>query len=118
MLSLSLSLKALFSAVIIVAVAELGKRSSFWAAALASLPLTSLLAFIWLHLEGATATAIGELSTQIFWLVLPSLVLFIVLPVLLRLGLNFWLSLALACSATVGCYLLMLPLLRKLGIQL
>ena len=110
--------KIAISAAVIVAVSESAKRHSGVAALLAALPLTSLLAFIWLHLEGATATAIGELSTQIFWLVLPSLVLFIVLPVLLRLGLNFWLSLALACSATVGCYLLMLPLLRKLGIQL
>ena len=111
-------IKIAISAAVIVAVSEIAKRHSGVAALLAALPLTSLLAFIWLHLEGATATAIGELSTQIFWLVLPSLVLFIVLPVLLRLGLNFWLSLALACSATVGCYLLMLPLLRKLGIQL
>ena len=112
------NIKIAISAAVIVAVSEIAKRHSGVAALLAALPLTSLLAFIWLHLEGATATAIGELSTQIFWLVLPSLVLFIVLPVLLRLGLNFWLSLALACSATVGCYLLMLPLLRKLGIQL
>ena len=111
-------IKIAISAAVIVAVSEIAKRHSGVAALLAALPLTSLLAFIWLHLEGATATAIGELSTQIFWLVLPSLVLFIVLPVLLRLGLNFWLSLVLACSATVGCYLLMLPLLRKLGIQL
>ncbi len=111
-------IKIAISAAVIVAVSEIAKRHSGVAALLAALPLISLLAFIWLHLEGATATAIGELSTQIFWLVLPSLVLFIVLPVLLRLGLNFWLSLALACSATVGCYLLMLPLLRKLGIQL
>lgn len=111
-------IKIAISAAVIVAVSEIAKRHSGVAALFAALPLTSLLAFIWLHLEGATATAIGELSTQIFWLVLPSLVLFIVLPVLLRLGLNFWLSLALACSATVGCYLLMLPLLRKLGIQL
>ena len=36
--------KVALSAAVIVAVTELGKRSSFWAAALASLPLTSLLA--------------------------------------------------------------------------
>ena len=111
-------IKVAISAAVIVAVSEITKRHSGIAALLAALPLTSLLAFIWLHLEGATSTAIGELSTQIFWLVLPSLVLFIALPVLLRLGLNFWLSLTVACSATVACYLLMLPLLRKLGIQL
>lgn len=44
---LALTIKTLVSAVLIVGIAELGKRSSFWAAALASLPLTSLLRSGW-----------------------------------------------------------------------
>ncbi|WP_292929465.1 hypothetical protein [Nitrosomonas sp.] len=40
------ALKILVSAIIIVVVSELAKRSSLWAAILASLPLISLLAFI------------------------------------------------------------------------
>lgn len=40
------ALKIVFSTAILIAVAELAKRGSFWAAALASLPLTSLLAFV------------------------------------------------------------------------
>jgi hypothetical protein len=112
------ALKIAISAAVIVAVAELAKRNSGIAALVAAIPLTSLLAFIWLHVEGSTSVAIGELSTQVFWLVLPSLVLFLVLPALLRFGLNFWLSLGVSCSATIVCYLVMLPLLRKVGVQL
>lgn len=112
------TLKVLVSALLIVAITEIAKRSSGFAALVASLPLTSLLAFIWLHVEGTPTSEIAGLSGQIFWLVLPSLALFVLLPLLLRQGLGFWLSLGLASAATVVCYLAMLPLLRKFGVQL
>jgi len=112
------AIKVAISALIIVAIAELAKRSSGLAALLASLPLTSLLAFMWMHVEGADSANIADLSGQIFWLVLPSLVLFILLPLLLKQGLGFWLSLVLSVVATVVCYFVMLPLLRKFGVQL
>lgn len=112
------ALKIAVSALVIVAVSELAKRHSGLAALLAALPLTSLLAFVWLRAEGVSAVSIGDLSTQIFWLVLPSLVFFLVLPALLRYGVNFWLSLLLSAAATLVCYLTMLPFLRKVGVQL
>ena len=111
-------LKVVISAVVIVAITEIAKRSSGLAALLASLPLTSLLAFMWMRIEGTDAARIGELSGQIFWLVLPSLVLFLLLPLLIRQGLGFWLSLATSIAATAACYLAMLPVLRKFGVQL
>jgi hypothetical protein len=112
------ALKVVLSAVVIVAVSEIAKRHSGMAALVAALPLTSLFAFIWLHVEGSSSTLIGELSMQVFWLVLPSLVLFFVLPVLLKLDMNFWLCLGISAAATAACYLVMLPLLRKVGVQL
>jgi hypothetical protein len=68
------------------AVSEIAKRHSGFAALVEALPLTSLLAFVWMQVEGASSQAVAELSTQIFWLVLPSLVLFLVLPPLLKQG--------------------------------
>ncbi|MFZ2525557.1 MAG: DUF3147 family protein [Candidatus Ferrigenium altingense] len=112
------ALKVGISALIIVAITEIAKRSSGFAALLAALPLTSLLVLMWLHVEGAKPELIAELSSQIFWLVLPSLVLFLLLPLLLRQGLGFWLSLAISASATVACYFALLPVLRKFGVQL
>ncbi len=111
-------LKVVISAVVIVAITEIAKRSSGFAALLASLPLTSLLAFIWMRIDGVEPVRIAELSGQIFWLVLPSLVLFLLLPLLIRQGLGFWLSLATSIAATSACYLAMLPVLRKFGVQL
>ncbi len=110
------AIKVILSALIIVAVSEIAKRSSTFAALVAALPLTSLLAFVWLHLEHTPAERIAELSGQIFWLVLPSLPLFLLLPVLLRHGWSFWASLATCIAITAGCYLALLPLLRKIGI--
>ena len=111
-------LKIAVTAVVVVAVSELGKRSSFWGAVLASLPLTSLLAFVWMRMDGAETGQIAGLSTSIFWLVLPSLLLFVVLPLLLRAGVNFWASLGLACLATVGAYAAMVAVLGRFGVRL
>lgn len=112
------ALKVGISAIVIVAIAEIAKRSSGFAALLAALPLTSLLAFMWMHFEGVEPARIAELSGQIFWLVLPSLVLFLLLPLLIRQGFGFWFSLALSVSTTVACYFVLLPVLRKFGVQL
>lgn len=96
--------KVLVTAVVVVGVSELAKRSTLWGALLASLPLTSLLAFVWLYLDGGSTEQVARLSSDILWLVLPSLVLFALLPVLLHAGLNFWWSLLIACAATAAAY--------------
>jgi hypothetical protein len=112
------ALKIALSALIVVAVAEVAKRSTFWAAALASLPLTSVLAFVWLYLDTGDVQKIAALSGSIFWLVLPSLLLFVLLPILLRSGWGFWASLALSSAATALAYLGMVKLLGMFGVRL
>ncbi|MCX7096877.1 MAG: DUF3147 family protein [Methylococcales bacterium] len=112
------ALKVVISALIIVMISEMAKRSSGVAALIAALPLTSVLAMVWMNVEGVGPEKIAELSSQIFWLVLPSLLLFLILPVLLKQGWGFWLSLGLSAASTITCYLLLLPLLRRLGVQL
>ena len=110
--------KVLVYAAVIVAVTEIARRSSFWAAVLVSLPLTSLLAFAWLHVDGTGAAQIGRLAMSTFWLVLPSLVLFVVLAGLLRAGTGFWASLGIACAATATSYAAMVWLLGRFGLEL
>ena len=112
------SIKIIISALLIVAISEIAKRSTGFAALVASLPLTSLLAFIWLHAEGTPPDKIAELSSQILWLVIPSLLLFLVFPLLLKHGMNFWVSLGVSVAATAGCYIALLPLLRRMGVSL
>lgn len=112
------ALKVAITAVLVVAISEIGKRSSALGAVLASLPITSLLAFIWMYGETGDTVKIAALSTSIFWYVLPSLVLFIALPVLLGQGYGFWLSLAISSALTFAAYLGMTAVLSRFGISL
>lgn len=110
------AIKILLTSVIVVAISELAKRGgSFWGALLASLPLTSLLAFIWLYAETGDAHKVAGLSRDIFWLVIPSLPLFLVLPWLLRAGWNFWAGLAVASATTATAYFVMVRILNRFG---
>ena len=109
--------KIFISAFILVAVSEIAKRSSLLGALLASLPLTSLLAFVWLYLDTGDTQKISALSSSILWLVLPSLALFLTLPLLIKLGWGFWPSLTAAMLATTACYGIMLAVLKQFGIQ-
>lgn len=110
-------IKVLVSAVLIVAISEIAKRSTLFGALIASLPITSLLAFIWLYVDTGDSARISVLSVGVFWLVLPSLAFFVVLPLALRAGWAFWPSLAAAIAVTAACYGIMLPVLRKFGIE-
>ena len=112
-------LKVLVSALIIVAVTEVAKRGgTFWGGVLASLPLTSLLAFCWLYGETGDSARIAALSWSVFWLVLPSLTLFVALPLFLRAGFGFPAALGLALAVMIACYLATAAILRRFGIEI
>jgi hypothetical protein len=87
-------------------------------AVLASVPLTSVLAMIWLYADTGDAQKVADLASAIFWLVLPSLVLFVALPMMLRAGWPFAPSLLAASTLTVASYFLMLAILKRLGIAI
>ncbi len=112
-------IKILVTTALVVAVSELSKRHSFAAGLLASLPLLSLLAMLWLYFDTKDTGKVAALSTSIFWLVFPSLVFFLALPpLLLKAKLNFYLSFGLATALMLACYGLMLIGLKKAGINL
>ena len=96
--------KLLVTVLLVVLISELAKRSTLYGALLASIPLVSVLAMIWLYVDTRDTARVAALSGSIFWLVLPSLALFIVLPVLLKAGVSFYLSMAIGIAATVFCY--------------
>ena len=100
-------IKVLVSGVLIMLISEIAKRSSFWGAIIASLPIISIIAFLFLYHETGDVGQIRKLSVDIFWLVIPSLGLFISLPWLLKKGMSFYPALGVACLITIGCYLLM-----------
>lgn len=113
---LQTTIKILITSILVIAVSEAAKRSAILGAILASLPLTSVLAMIWLYAETQDPEKVASLADGIFWLVLPSLTLFLVLPILLRKGMGFTPSLLAAIALTTLSYILMLQILKWFGI--
>ncbi len=109
-------IKTVISAAIIVAVSEVAKRSSLIGGLIASLPLTSLLAIIWLYTETKDTAKIQSLSLSIFWLVLPSLLFFITLPSFLK-KMTFAPAVTLAATVTIIAYYFMISLLKYFNIR-
>lgn len=111
-------IKAAISGVLVSVISEAAKRSPALGALIASLPLVSLLGMIWLWRDTHDANRIADHAEATFWYVLPSLPMFLVLPWLLRSGMQFYLALGLVCAMTVALYVIMVWLLARFGIQL
>lgn len=110
--------KAVLSGIIIAAASEVARRSPSWGALILSLPLLSILSMLWLWRDTGDNERIAALAQGTFWLVLPTLPLFLVLPALLRHGVGFWAAIAVSCLLTMALYLLTVWLLPKFGVSL
>lgn len=113
-----LILKAALTGLVVVGISEISKRSSLLAAALASLPLTTILAFIWIYIDSKNIESIKELSYGVFWMVLPSLSFFLIFPALLKTGLKFYPSLCVSCLCLSMIYTGYIKLLNTFGVQI
>ncbi len=111
-------IKVLITAFVVVGVSEIAKRSSSFAAMLAALPLTSILAMVWIYVDTKDSEKIVDLSYGIFWLVLPTLLFFILLPTLLKNHIGFWPSMVISMGIMLVFYLLFAFLGKKLGLPL
>jgi len=109
-------LKFSISALLIVAISEVSKRYSLAAGILASVPIISVLAMIWLYIDTASIARVSKLSASIFWIVFPFLPLFIILPVLLKNKVPFYPALIISSLVMVLCYYATILLLKKFGI--
>ena len=110
--------KIVITTILIVLISEISKRNSLIGAILASVPLVSVLAMMWLYIDTRNIEKISVLSTSIFWLVIPSLALFISLPLLLKQGIDFYLSMTLSILITIVCYWLMITVLGHYGVKI
>lgn len=115
---LYLAVKALLSGIIIAVVSEVSRRAPAFGALIVSLPLTSLLAIMWLWHDTSDTARIADHAQATFWYVLPSMPMFLVLPFLLRAGYAFWPSLLAVCVITIILYALMVWALARFGITL
>ena len=111
-------LKILISAILIALISEVSKRSTFFGAVLASIPLVSVMAMIWLYIDTNDSLQVVQLSKGIFWLVIPSLVLFITFPFFIRLQFSFYTALSAAIFVMVVTYFITIAVLEKFDIHI
>ncbi len=115
---LYLFIKATVSGLIVMAVSEIARRSPSIGGLIASLPLVSVLAVIWLWRDTGDTSRVADHMEATFWFVLPTLPMFLAFPALLRAGMGFWFSLGVSCLLTIALYAFTLWLLPRVGYKL
>jgi hypothetical protein len=115
---LYLVIKAAVSGAIVAAVSEIARRYPGWGGLVASLPLTSLLAMLWLWRDTHDAEHVAALSASTVWFIVPSIPLFLALPLLLRSGVGFWGSIAMVIVGTLALYAVMFWAAPRLGLKI
>ena len=110
--------KLFLSALIIVLVTKIQLFNDRLSALLIALPLTSLVAMVWMHQSGQSSERLANHSEGTFWFVLPTLPMFLIIPWMLRHGWGFWSTLAVNCALTAVFFWLTVFTLRRFGIDL
>ena len=111
--------KILLTAVIILFVTKLQLLSDRLSALLIALPLTSILAMIWMRHESKMpdqATRIESIANHAyytFWFVLPTLPMFLVIPWMLRKGNGFYITRFVKAALTTALFWLLVVILKK-----
>lgn len=114
-------IKYLLTAAIIVTVSELAKKSDKLGALVVSLPMVTIIAMVWIFLDTADGDKVKKLSDHAaytFWYVIPTLPMFLVMPVLFKKGIHFSLVMLLYCLGTFLIFFVWAKILEKFGIHL
>ena len=115
---LYLFIKAALSGIIVAAVSEIARRNAGLGGLLASLPLVSVLGMIWLWRDTGDPVRMAAHAEATFWYVLPSLPMFLLIPLLLRHSFSFWSALAIGCLVTMALYAGMITFGPRMGLRL
>jgi len=110
--------RAALSGLIVAAVATIARRSPAAGALVASLPLVSVLGMIWLWHDTGDRARLAAHAEATFWYVLPSLPMFLLIPALLRRGIDFVPALAAGCALTMLLYLVTVTIAARFGVTL
>ncbi|NVO02921.1 MAG: DUF3147 family protein [Bacteroidetes bacterium] len=117
MLTIRFIIKVILTSLLIVTIAEIGKRNSVMAAVYASLPLTTILAMIWLYLDTYDSQKVSTLSWNVLIAVIPSHIFLIAFPLLVKFGMNFWMSMFISMALTALAYWAYVLLLKHFGVS-
>ena len=96
--------KGLFSGAIIVTASEIAKRSATFGALVVSLPLASIMAMTILYQDTRDTAQVADFAEAIVWLMIPSLMIFLVTPWMLRRDYGFEVSMMAGIVCTIVLY--------------
>ena len=109
--------KIFLTALIIFIIVEISEKNTLFAAILASIPIVSVLSMMMMHQEGQDVMEISQFAKDVIYLIIPSLLLFIIMPWLIENhGWDFYPALSVGLSSTILGYFIMIQLLEKLSI--
>jgi len=109
--------KFALTAAVVVAASEIAKRSDRAGAVIVALPMVTILALIWMHIEGQPQEKLANHAWYTFWYVLPTLPMFLVFPTMLR-RIGCWPTMAASAVITVACFWLFAVVVKRFGIEL
>ncbi|MGM0608220.1 MAG: DUF3147 family protein [Candidatus Muiribacteriota bacterium] len=111
-------IKILITSVIIALISIISRTSTLIGAVLASVPLVSVLGILWLYKDTNDSQIIIDLSYSVFWLVIPSLSFYIILPYMLKKEINFYLSMLVSLAGMIIFYFITIKILSYFGISI
>lgn len=111
-------IKATISGLLVALISTVARRYPGWGGLLASLPLVSVLAMLWLYGETREPEKVAALAMGTFWFILPSLPMFLLIPLMLRSGWSFGVTMVTAVVVTMALYVGLGWVAPKLGITL
>ena len=99
-----LIVRGIFSGAVVVIASEVAKKTAVFGALITSIPIISVLSLTWLYEDTKDTAQVADFAESILWLILPSTLLFILLPYLLRQGWSFENSMLTGITATILAY--------------
>jgi hypothetical protein len=111
-------IKAVVSGLLVATISLLARRYPGWGGLVASLPLVSVLSMLWLYGETRDPAKVAALATSTIWFFLPSIPMFLLIPLMLRSGFTFGPTMAAAIVLTMALYAGMSLIAPRLGITL
>lgn len=114
----ALLIRAAITAALVVLIALVARKSPNLGGLIASIPLISTLGMVWLWHDTHDAAKVADYSLSALVYFLPSIPMFIIIPLLLRQGYDFWLVLGGALLTTMALYWLTSRIAAAYGMEL
>lgn len=110
--------RALISGILVAVIAFVARKSPGFGGLIASIPLVSTLAMIWLWSDSRNERLVADYALSTFVYFLPSVPMFLIIPLMLRNDQPFWLALGTGIGTTVMLYLLTIRIASAWGLTL